>query len=115
MGTFVEQRLNLKRKVLVVDDELINRKLLSQIIGRDYEVLLAENGRKALRIIREHQETLSLILLDLLMPEMDGYELLEIIHNDLELSRIPVIVLTAEKSAEVKSLQMGAADFIPKP
>lgn len=115
MGTFVEQRLNLKRKVLVVDDELINRKLLSQIIGRDYEVLLAENGRKALRIIREHQETLSLILLDLLMPEMDGYELLDIIHNDLELSRIPVIVLTAEKSAEVKSLQMGAADFIPKP
>ncbi|MCR5120402.1 MAG: response regulator [Lachnospiraceae bacterium] len=58
---------------------------------------------------------LSLIILDLHMPKLDGYSLLEIMHSDPELRRIPVIVLTSEKEAEVKSLQLGAADFITKP
>ncbi|MBR1392400.1 MAG: EAL domain-containing protein [Ruminococcus sp.] len=106
---------NIRRKVLVVDDEAVNRRLLGFIISRDYEVIYAENGTQALELIRENERTLSLIMLDLLMPEMDGYELLEILHADGHLHRIPVIVLTSEKSAEVKSLQLGAADFIPKP
>ncbi len=60
-------------------------------------------------------KSISLVILDLHMPEMDGYSLLEIIRADGELRRIPVIVLTSEKEAEVKSLQLGAADFIKKP
>ncbi len=105
----------IRRKVLVVDDESVNRKLLGFIISKEHDVIYAENGAQALEVIRENERLLSLILLDLLMPEMDGYELLEILRNDPTLRRIPVIVLTSESSAEVKSLQLGAADFIPKP
>ncbi len=106
---------NITRRVLVVDDEQINRELLGMIISREYEVIYAEDGAEALRIIRENEKTLSLVMLDLMMPEMDGYELLAQLHRDEVLRRIPVIVLTSEKSAEVKSLQLGAADFITKP
>ena len=107
--------LGLRRKVLIVDDELINRQLLGMIIGQEHDVLYAENGVEAMREIREHAETLSLVLLDLLMPEMNGYEVLTALQADSALRRIPVIVLTSEKGAEVQSLQMGATDFIPKP
>lgn len=106
---------SIRRKVLVVDDEPVNRSLLGFIVGSDYEVIYAENGIQALKIINENKSVLSLILLDLLMPELDGYELLEILREDEELRHIPVIVLTSERSAEVKSLQLGAVDFIPKP
>lgn len=106
---------NICRKVLVVDDEFINRTLLGSIVESVYDVLYAENGVQALELIRENERTLSLIMLDLLMPEMDGYELLKILQSDPELKRIPVIVLTSERSAEVESLKLGAADFIPKP
>ena len=105
----------IRRKVLIVDDELINRQLLGMIVGQKYDVLYAENGAEALREIRLHQETLSLVLLDLLMPEMDGYELLRVLQADASLRRVPVIVLTSEKAAEVESLRLGAVDFIPKP
>lgn len=98
-----------------MDDEFINRTLLGSIVSTNYDVIYAENGVQALEQIRENERTLSLIMLDLLMPEMDGYELLKILQNDPELKRIPVIVLTSERSAEVESLKLGAADFIPKP
>ncbi len=65
--------------------------------------------------MREHREELSIVLLDLIMPVMNGFEVLETVQNDELLSRIPIIVLTAEKSAELQALQMGASDFITKP
>ena len=105
----------IRRQVLVVDDEVVNRQLLGFIISRDFDVLYAGDGKEALEIIRAKQNTLSLVLLDLLMPEMDGYKVLEIMHGDAELRRIPVIVLTSEKEAEIRSLQLGAVDFITKP
>lgn len=106
---------NKRRLVLVVDDEKINRELLGFILKNDYEVLYAENGKQALEIITEKRQMLSLVLLDLLMPEMNGFELLEKLKKDVRLKNIPVIVLTSEKPAEVKSLELGAADFITKP
>lgn len=111
----MQSETTIKRKVLVVDDELINRRLLGFIVSRDYDVLYAENGVQALEVIKKNIGTLSLVLLDLLMPEMDGYELLQTLNHDEELRRIPVIILTSEKSAEVQALQLGAVDFIPKP
>ena len=105
----------LKRTVLVVDDELINRELLGAILSRTYDVIYAENGRKAIDIVRKIPGRISLVLLDLLMPEVNGYEVLKAMQADLKLRKIPVIVLTSEKDAEVESLQLGAADFIPKP
>ena len=77
MSKFLEARLHKRHKVLVVDDEAINRMMLEKILGTKFEVVLAENGRQALNIILENKETLSIVLLDLLMPEMDGYEVLE--------------------------------------
>ncbi len=106
---------SIRRRVLVVDDEFINREILGHIVSQNYDVLYAENGAQAFEMIKSNKDILSLILLDLLMPEMDGYELLSLIQSDEELRRIPVIVLTSEKNAEVKCLQMGAVDFIPKP
>ena len=113
----MEQTMGLyaQRRVLVVDDELINREVLGTIIGENYEVLYAENGRQALGMIRRNRDTLSLVMLDLYMPEMDGFTVLETMHEDPELSRIPVIVLTGERSAELRSLELGAADFLTKP
>ena len=105
----------LKRTVLVVDDELINRELLGAILSRTYDVIYAENGRKAIDIVRKIPGRISLVLLDLLMPEVNGYEVLKAMQADPKLRKIPVIVLTSEKDAEVESLQLGAADFIPKP
>ncbi len=104
-----------RRTVLVVDDEAINREMLGALVEDTYDVIYAANGREALEIIEDHRETLSLVLLDLMMPEMNGYEVLDRMHSDPALRRIPVIVLTSEKQAEIKSLQLGASDFIPKP
>ena len=106
---------NGKRLVLIVDDEDINRELLNLVLKDDFETLMAADGESALQIIREKYNTLSLILLDLLMPGMHGLEVIKILKNDPEFKNIPVIVLTADQEAEVASLQLGAADFIPKP
>ena len=106
---------NGKRRILVVDDEIINREMLGAYLKKDFEVLFACNGKEALEIIQENKETLSLVLLDIMMPVMNGIELLEIVREDKELSRIPIIVLTADKKTEIRSLNLGAADFIPKP
>lgn len=104
-----------KRRVIVIDDQEINRELLGMILEDDYDVLYAENGEVGLHFIRENINTLSLVLLDLVMPVMDGFTVLETMRADPSLHRIPIVVLTAEKSAELKSLKLGAADFITKP
>ncbi|MDO4400896.1 MAG: EAL domain-containing protein [Coriobacteriia bacterium] len=106
---------NGKRLVLIVDDEAINRELLGIVLKDNYETVFAADGEEALQVIRENSETLSLILLDLLMPGMHGLDLLKILKNDQQLKDIPIIVLTSDQEAEVTSLQLGAADFIPKP
>ena len=109
------KELNRRPLVLVVEDQEINRDVLCMILEDDYDVITAENGREGLDKIIEYQDKLSIILLDLMMPVMDGFEVLEEMGGDPELKKIPVIVLTAEKEAELRALQMGAADFITKP
>ena len=104
-----------KRQVLVVDDEIINREMLGFMLASDYNVLYAEDGEDALQKIRENSHTLSLVLLDLMMPKIDGFQLMEIMRKDPDLEHIPFIVLTSERSAEVASLRSGASDFIAKP
>lgn len=101
--------------ILVVDDQEINRDLLCDILEENYELIYAENGKEALEQMRANIDELSIVLLDLRMPVMNGMEVLEIVRNDEQLRRIPIIVLTADKSAELQALQMGASDFITKP
>ena len=101
--------------ILVVDDQEINRDLLCDILEENYELIYAENGKEALEQMRANIDELSIVLLDLRMPVMNGMEVLEIVRNDEQLRRIPIIVLTADKNAELQALQMGASDFITKP
>ncbi len=107
----------MKRKLLIIDDSSINRAILRMILGDEYDVLEAENGREALRILSGELGGVSAALLDLSMPEMDGYEVLRRMQNDPDLSIIPVIVTTsdADIETEVKALSLGAHDFIVKP
>ena len=115
MQELLERKKGLHRKILIVDDEFIEREMLGHMLKDMYEVEYAEDGEAALDTIKKDKFKLSLVILDLHMPKLDGYSLLEILHSDAELRRIPVIVLTSEKEAEVKSLKLGAADFITKP
>ena len=104
-----------RQLVLVVDDQEINRDALGITLEDDYDVIFACNGKEALEQIHAHEADLSIVLLDLMMPVMNGFEVLEHVQGDEQLKSIPIIVLTAEKSAELQALQMGAADFITKP
>ena len=106
---------NGKRRILIADDEMLNRELLGAMLEKEYELLFACDGAEALSMIRENKDTLSLVLLDILMPVMTGLDVLRAVKADADLSRIPVIVMTAETKSEVESLQLGAIDFIPKP
>ena len=116
-GTVYDQIQAVKKPqlVLIVDDQEINRDVLGMILEDDYETIYASNGQEALELIEQYRDKLSVVLLDLLMPVMDGFQVLERVRNDEFLNSIPIIVLTAERSAELKALQMGAADFITKP
>lgn len=104
-----------KRSVLVVDDEQVNRELLEAILMLDYDVHTVSNGREAMDALHNAEEPYSLILLDLLMPQMNGFQVLEACRADKTLCEIPIIVMTSEKSTEVRSIRMGADDFISKP
>jgi class 3 adenylate cyclase len=102
--------------ILVVDDDEMNRDMLSRRLERQgFSVTTAAHGRQALETLREH--TFDLVLLDLLMPEMDGAQALEQIKSDPALRHIPVIMLSAldEVDSVVRCLEMGAEDYLPKP
>ncbi len=106
---------NNRRTVLIVEDEAVNREMLGLIVESSYNVIYAEDGVEALDILRERFSIISMVLLDINMPRMNGIELLKIIREDENLRRIPVIVLTSDKSSELETLRIGALDFITKP
>lgn len=101
--------------VLIVDDEKHNRNLLTELLGEDYRLILAKNGEQALERARAHLP--DLILLDVLMPGMDGYAVLRQLKHDDATRDIPVIFITALDSTidEEKGLELGAVDYIAKP
>ena len=107
--------LNSKKNVVVIEDEEINRELLSAILENDYNVIPFGNGKEALDFLSSTEEEISIIMCDLLMPIMDGYTFLKLKSDDVKLKDIPVIVITSEKESEVECLKLGAIDFISKP
>ncbi len=112
----MKERKNLfEQNILVVDDEAVNRELLGSILEASYKIIYANNGEEALEIIEKKGNLISLVLLDILMPGLSGFDVLETMKTKGFLSKIPVIVLTSEKSAEIHSLELGAADFLTKP
>ena len=105
----------LKRRVLIVDDEMINREMLGAMLSESYEIAFAANGKEAMDALEKDGQGFSLVLLDLIMPVMDGFEVIYRCRADERLRYIPIIVMTSEKSAEVRSIRAGAVDFITKP
>lgn len=104
-----------KRKILIVEDELVNREILTAILDSEYEVIPAVSGKDAENVLLRQSEEISLVLLDLNLPDRHGLDILREIKEDLRTAKIPVIVLTSDKEAEVECLNFGAIDFIPKP
>ena len=103
--------------ILIVDDERLNRSTLAELLQPYYQVLLAKNGSTALEIARNERMSLALILLDVSMPGMNGYEVLQALRADESTAHIPVIFITgqSDEAAEEYGLRLGAADYVSKP
>lgn len=105
----------MKNIILVVDDDKTNLALAQKILGSQYRIAASTSGAAALKYLESHRP--DLILLDINMPEMDGFEVMECLRSDVNTELIPVIFLTADSLAEteIKCFQMGAMDFVTKP
>lgn len=105
------------KRILIADDNLINRTLMKGALHKNYEILEAENGEDALSIILDGGEQLSAVLLDIGMPVMDGFEVLRQMRSVPKLSQLPVIVVTGsdDDDTRIEALSRGANDFITKP
>ena len=105
----------LKRYILIADDEYINQEILKEILSSQYEALIANNGLEVMRTLEETTKPISLILLDLNMPLMDGFSVIKRIKKSDIYKDIPIIVITGDKNSELEALTLGAVDFITKP
>ena len=104
-----------QKRILLIEDEMINQEILKMYLADTYDVAVAGTGKDALEIIRAQCERLSLILLDLNLPDIHGLDILRQVKADTRSARLPVIVMTSDSESEVECLSLGASDFIPKP
>lgn len=106
-----------KQKILIVDDSEMNRNLLMVILEDEYEIIQAKDGVQAVDYLQKHAEELSLILLDLVMPQMDGFEVLVYMNKEHWIENVPVVIISAEDApAYIKrGYALGVTDFIGKP
>ena len=109
--------MNAKKKILIVDDSEMNRALLEDMLSADYEILEAENGLVASRIIQEYEMNISLMLLDIVMPVMDGFALLKLMNKKGWIKNIPVVIISAETGSTFmdKAYGLGAVDYVSRP
>lgn len=109
--------MSAKEKVLIVDDAEINRAVLVEALGGDYETIEAQSGKEALKILEDHPNEIRVVLLDVMMPDMSGYDVLRYMRFNDMLKGITVLMITAEASqeAEEQGLSLGAIDYIRKP
>ncbi len=106
-----------KKKIIVIDDVELNRVILAEAFKNDYEVLQAENGAVGLKKIRENLNDLAAIFLDIIMPEMDGFAVLQELNISSLIQRLPVFLITTDATSGVieRAYDYGAVDVIPKP
>lgn len=104
-------------KILIVDDSAINRAILADMLEERYEILEAENGVEAVELLHNYGTKISLVLLDVVMPKMDGFEVLAMMNRCHWIEEIPVIMISAENSHSVveRAYELGAADYISRP
>lgn len=109
--------LNCEKVILIVDDVELNRAILSELFRKEYGILEAENGLDALDLIEKYGENIKVVLLDLVMPVMDGFEVLERLKKSRWFRQIPIILITAEnnESTALKGYAIGVTDIINKP
>lgn len=107
----------MREKVLIVEDMEINREILVNILEDEYAILQAKDGVEAMEVIEREKDDIVAILLDLVMPNMDGYEVMEKLRANGLMKKIPVLVISAsnQPTTEAKCLELGVADFIGKP
>ena len=112
-----EERIIMREKVLIVDDIELNREILAVALGDQYDIVQAADGERTIEILKNDNGDISAMLLDLIMPNVDGYAVLDYMKNTGLIDRIPVIVISAEstRDVEVKCLDMGVSDFVRKP
>ena len=105
------------KTVLVVEDDPINRKILSKILSTDYLLLEAANGEEGIALLRQRKSAIAAVILDLVMPVMDGYAFLSDTHCDPAYQNLPIIVSTGngDSENEREALKLGAWDFVSKP
>ena len=108
---------DLQPKILIIDDSEMNRAILREVLGEEFAVLEAANGEEGLEYLEEHEEDISLVLLDIIMPVMDGFEVLRVMSEKNFLDNIPVIMISSEESETYvkKAYEMGAMDYINRP
>ncbi len=106
-----------KRIILIVDDVELNRAIISEVLKNEYAVLEAENGVEAVKLMEQHHKSLSIVLLDILMPLMDGFEVMEIMKKRNWISKLPVIMITTDATEEFvqRGYDLGASDVVSKP
>lgn len=107
----------IKQQVLIVDDAILNRELLSEMLGNDFRILEASNGAECVEKLKEYGTGISIVLLDMVMPVMDGYEVLDYMNKNHWIDDIPVIVISGEDSESYvrKAYEMGVSDYISRP
>lgn len=103
--------------ILIVDDEELNRELLRQIFEDDYNIIMAEDGKEAIAQFGKHKDRIAIILLDIVMPVLSGYQVLQVLHAKEVLDKIPVILITAQDDAQTEfaCYSLGATAIINKP
>ena len=104
-------------QLLVVDDSEMNREILKEILGKEYRILEACDGNEALEMLEQYGTEISLVLLDIIMPQMDGFEVLAYMNRDKWIEDIPVIMISSEGSESYirRAYELGASDYISRP
>ncbi|MBD5465708.1 MAG: response regulator [Lachnospiraceae bacterium] len=107
----------MRKKILVVDDMKINLEMLAEILQDEYTVITAENGKQAVEMMEAHEKEIMVLLLDLILPVMDGFEVLKIMKERAWIEKIPVLIISSESSTQVEKrcFDYGVSDYIRKP
>jgi len=106
-----------KQKILIVDDSELNRAILADMLSDEYEIIEAENGLRAVALLQKQGPEISLVLLDIVMPEMDGFGVLDVMNQNRWIEDIPVIMISAEAGSSYieRAYELGVTDFISRP
>ena len=116
-GNYKMSEVITKQKILIADDSEMNRELLAAILEEEYDIIQANDGVQAVDCLQRHAEEISLLLLDIVMPHMDGFEVLSYMNKEHWIDAIPVVIISSENSPIYikRGYDLGATDFIGKP